>query len=526
MTRLRNQVLTLAACALALVGCRAAPQPEGGPIWCRLPHVAAAPVGVGGGDSVADSAATHDRGLQSASEKPPTADRALQLCEYRDDGQATAAAPLPLADGLAGPHTVDQYVRYARDNNPDIQAARQRVAAACYRIAQVRSLPDPTLGVTLYPEEVQTAAGAQELTLSLSQKFPWLGKLAAQADMARCTTSIAQAQLTATELSVVEEVKRAYYELYFVRQAIRISETDRGLLVDLAKSADSRYRTGAVSQQDVLRAQLEVANLDTELVRLRQQLASAQARLARQLHVSPDMPLATVDSLSAEQIPGDLDALYAQAVAARPELRAQLTTVCRERRAVDLAQMNYVPDATVNFSWIDTSTTGISPVANGRDPYLAGVMVNLPIYRQRLAAAVREAQANVRAESRRYDSLKDQTLQQVKDLFVQAQTQAELLRLFRDDILPKADQTLRVSSQAYTSGQIGFLQLIDNWRDLLRFQLTYQRMEVQLRQTLATLERTVGGYEALQSATAATVPESAGPLPELAPPSPAGTGIN
>ena len=439
----------------------------------------------------------------------------LQLCQYY--GADSVAAAAPLADRFAGPHGVETYVQYARDNNPDIQAARQRVAAASNRIPQVRSLPDPTLGMTFYPEEVQTAAGAQELALSLSQKFPWLGKLATQADMARCNTSIAQARLTATELSVVEEVKRAYYELYFVQQAIRISQSDRGLLVDLAKSADSRYRTGAVSQQDVLRAQLEVANLDAELIRLRQQLATARARLARQLHVSPDLPLAAVDTLSAEQIPGDLDALYTQAVAARPELQAQLSTVCRERRAVDLARLNYVPDATLNFSWIDTSTAGISPVANGRDPYLAGVMVNLPIHRERLAAGVREAQANVRAESRRYDSLKDQTLQEVKDLFVQAQTQEELLRLFRDDILPKADQTLRVSSQAYSSGQVGFLQLVDNWRDLLRFQLTYQRMEVQLRQTLATLERTVGGYEALQSATDAAPPELLGPLPELAP---------
>lgn len=430
----------------------------------------------------------------------------------------------PAADGLAGPHPVETYVRYARENNPDIQAAREHVAAACNRIPQARSLPDPTLGTTFFPEEVQTAAGAQELVMSLSQKFPWLGKLAAQADIARWNTSVARAQLAAVELSVVEEVKRAYYELYFIQQAIDITETDRRLLVDLTKIAESRYRTGAVSQQDVLRAQLEVATLDNELIRLRQQLATAQTRLARQLAVSPDTRLAAVDKLPDEQTPHDLDALYSQAVAARPELRAQLSAVCRERRAVDLAQLNYVPDATVSFSWIDTATVGISPVANGRDPYLVGLMVNLPIYRERLAAGVREAQANVRAESRRYDSLEDQTLQQVKDLFVQVETQQDLLRLFREEIIPKADQTLRVSSQAYQSGQVSFLQLVDNWRGLLRFQLTYQRLETQLRQTLAELERVVGGYEALQSATdtnATAAPGPPAPLPEIAPPNPA-----
>jgi cobalt-zinc-cadmium efflux system outer membrane protein len=454
MRRLHHRLLTVAACA-ALAGCRTA-------------H--------------------HATTVHST----PAATSTLQLCEYRDP----AVAATPAADGLVGPQPVETYVRYALDNNPDIQAARQRVAAARNRIPQAGSLEDPMLGI-----DTQAPPTMPEFGVNVSQKFPWLGKLETQADMARWSTSAAQAQRTAVELSVVEEVKRAYYELYFVQQAIRISETDRELLVDLTQIADSKYRTGAVSQQDVLRAQLEVANLDSELIRLRQQLSSARARLARQLHVSPDTPLGAADKLSAEQIPGDLDALYAQAVAARPELQAQLATVGRERRAVDLAGLQYYPDATVSFGWMDM------PPVMPNDPYTFGVMVNLPVYRERLAAGVREAQANVRAECQRYDSLKDQTFEEVRDLFVQVQTQQELLQLFREEILPKAEQTLRVSSQAYQSGQVGVLQLVDNWRDLLQFQLTYQRLEAQLRQTMAELERTVGGYAALQAATDAVEPD-------------------
>ena len=74
-----------------------------------------------------------------------------------------------------------------------------------------------------------------------------------------------------------------------------------------------------------------------------------------------------------------------------------------------------------------------------------------------------------------------------------ATSQYELIRLFRDDIIPKADQTLRVSSSAYETGKTDFLQLIDNWRQLIRFQVACVRLESQLRQTLASLDRVMGG---------------------------------
>jgi len=85
--------------------------------------------------------------------------------------------------------------------------------------------------------------------------------------------------------------------------------------------------------------------------------------------------------------------------------------------------------------------------------------------------------------------------------------------LFRDDILPKARQTLEVSIRAYNVGEVDFLQLVDNWHQLFRYQVSYHRLEASLRQTLAELERVVGGFT---NATAAVAPVL--PLPEAAQP--------
>lgn len=402
---------------------------------------------------------------------------------------------IPVFSNLEGPHPVDEYIQFALDQNPDIQSARKQMEAFAHQVPVAASLQDPNLGMTFYPEEVQTASGPQEFALSVNQKFPWRGKLSSRAELAESQTNVARAQLAAVELETISKVKRAYYELYFIQQTIEVTEADQNLLVEIRDVANIRYKTGKVSQQDLLRAEVEISNVENELIRLRQKLESGQARLARLLHISPQTKVRALDHVTPEEVPQDLNWLQHQAVTARPELHAQLAVLERDRRALDLARLDYMPDVTLGATWIDVGSSGVSPVANGNDSFLITAGINLPIYRKRLDSSVRSAEAKAVSTARAYDSLRDATLEEVMDLFTKVQSQQDLLTLFSEDIIPKARQTLEVSGQAYNTGEVDFLQLVDNWRELLRFEISYLRLEASLRQTLAELERVVGGLD-------------------------------
>ena len=402
----------------------------------------------------------------------------------------------PVANDLAGPHSVEEYIATALAQNPSIQAARKKMEAAAHQVPVAASLADPILKITAQPEPVQTAAGQQEMIIAANQKFQWVGKLDKRAQVAEAQTNVERARLAGVELQTIAQVKRAYYELYFIQQATEVTQREQKLLGDIREVANSRYKTGQSSQQDVLRADLEISQVENELIRLRQRRESGQARLARLLHVAPQTPVATLASLSPESLPSNLELLQQQAIAARPELHAQLAAIRRDRRQADLARLDYKPDVTLGLSWIDVSESGISPVSNGRDSFLLSAGVNLPVYRKRLDSSIRSAEAKVVATAREYDALRDGTLEEVTDLFAQARSQQDLLLLLREDILPKARQTLKVSTSAYNVGEVDFLQLIDNWRQVLRYEINYHRLEASLRQTLAELERVTGGFEA------------------------------
>ena len=101
-------------------------------------------------------------------------------------------------------------------------------------------------------------------------------------------------------------------------------EADLKLLEDIREVAASRYRATETSQQDLLRADLEVSNVLNDLIRLRQQMATGQARLARLLHIAPQSQLLALDELPPDPSLHDLDQLQQLAVAQRPELDSPL----------------------------------------------------------------------------------------------------------------------------------------------------------------------------------------------------------
>ena len=196
--------------------------------------------------------------------------------------ESVASAMMPVAADLSGPHPVDEYVAFAICQNPEIQVKRKRVEVAAMRVPQAASLDDPMLDVNgwpLYAHASQQPGGRMTVDVMASQQVPWFGKLRTRACAAEAEVDSARAELVAAELEVVEQVKRSYYELYLVQTALEISQQSRNLAVEFGRIAEVKYRTGLVDQQDLLRAQLEVSNVDVELVRMHQELQSAQVRL-------------------------------------------------------------------------------------------------------------------------------------------------------------------------------------------------------------------------------------------------------
>src|SRR5207253_9946589 len=162
----------------------------------------------------------------------------------------------------------------------------------------------------------------------------------------------------------------------------------RAILEDFRTIAGQRLKTGG-SQQDVIRAEVLISELDRDLASYRQGVASARAALARQIHVSPESDLRTLPQLALGEVPAEVDRLSRLATAARPELRGRLESIARDERAVELARKRSYPNVTLGLTYMDmTRQDAVSRTANGSPNVGLFVAFNLPVNRAKYRAGV------------------------------------------------------------------------------------------------------------------------------------------
>ena len=239
--------------------------------------------------------------------------------------------------------------------NRKVQAARANVEAFRERIAQVTSLEDPMVSNTIWPFPSNGPQGSligyMPYETMVTQQFPWLGTLKLRGQAAEAEVQMAVAKLIAAELDVVANVKRGYYDLYLSQRTLQIIETNRSLAEDFIELAGTRYQTGSTSQQDVLRAEVALAELDRERITTQRSLGEAQAELAQQLHISLESELQALDEMPMLQVPAQIDDLYRLATSASPEIQNKLATIVRDERRVELARKKFYPKILVGISY-------------------------------------------------------------------------------------------------------------------------------------------------------------------------------
>lgn len=422
------------------------------------------------------------------------ADQFAQVELAQQEGPEPVRTP-SASTTTAAPQAVENFVDAALSNHPRIRAARARVAVASQRAPQVRSLDDPVLSNSFFPisdQALQTAAGRAGNTMSISQNYPWPEKRRTRVAIANREAQMALARLDQVELEIEEMVRLAYYELWFADRSIEITGRNREIAAELITLATARNQAGG-SQQDVLRAQLQVDAIDDRLIGLARQKALAQADLAALIQDPGRADIEPSDDLDVASAPENIDALFEAAAECSPRLRELQWAVSRDRQKRQLACLNRYPDFMFGAGWQTmTESDAISPVANGHDNVNFMVGITLPIWKERINASIREASAEVAASDRDYSAARDDTYRQIRRLVEQAYAAEEQLRLYNERVLPRAQQALQLAAADYRGRLVDFGEVADGFTEVLMFELQVARAEATLAGTLAQLKRAVG----------------------------------
>jgi cobalt-zinc-cadmium efflux system outer membrane protein len=391
------------------------------------------------------------------------------------------------------PQALAEYLRYAALQNAALKAAFEDWKAALEQIPQAKALPDPRFTYGYFIEEVETRVGPQRQRFNLTQTFPWFGTIAARTDAAAAAAQAAYLRYEARKLSLFNEVKNAFYEYVYLASAIDIAKENLVLLRHFEEVARAKYIAATAQHPDVIRAQVAVAKLEDRLKSLQELRGPIVARLNAALNrpTQAALPWPRRPETSAVQVTPE--ALFAALRRQNPQLGAKEFELHGAQSRIELAKKKFYPEIGLGLDWIETGEARMSGVPeSGKDPVIAMLTLNLPIWRQSYRAGELQARAMARRTQHEKNDLENTLLAQTERALYDYDDSGRKLSLYGEVLVPKAEELVGASETAYTAGTVDFLSLIDAEQTLLQFQLERERAWANRQQMLSQLEMLVG----------------------------------
>lgn len=383
--------------------------------------------------------------------------------------------------------------------NPELARARAAARGDAERPAQVRALPDPTLGIAAFLLPPETRTGPQRLSATFGQRIPYKGKRRLREDAARQNEAASRALAEELALRKISEARRLLVRLAYLEQAEAIVQHDLSTLAEFEEISRARYATGSGIAQAVIKLQAEITRARTRLLTLAEQRAGYLATLnaLRARPASEEFPSLALGSPRAVLPASDL--LHELAVSRSPRVQQMRERIRLAGTKLSLARKEYRPDLSVGMTYTLVDRRGdqpgilFPPPGNGDDILSVAATINLPIRRKRLDAGVRQA---LEARNEAEHALSGVVLEldrELADHLARYPLLVEQWHLLEAVLYPQAAEALESARYGYETTRIDLLDLLDAERVLLEVRLGVLRAVTEMDILIVDLERTIAG---------------------------------
>lgn len=393
------------------------------------------------------------------------------LAPETEGGKGSLPPVVALPDGL----TRDEAVVIALWNNAAYQEALAKLGLARADLIQAGQLPNPTLSM-LFP------VGPKQLEFAV--KYPaeaiWLRP--ARLAIAELDAAAVAEDLVQNGLDLARDTKAAYADLELANARVVLAKEALALSDQVLKIAEARVRAGEASEVEAVTARADV-------LQARQAAASApfDAKIAheRLVHLLgyrvPESAVGKTAGANVPRLAADAAALVDDALASRPDLRAAEVAIEAAGKRAGIERVKIADFIAV----LDTNGDGSNFEAG------PGFEWAVPLLNQNQAGNAR-AKAQLEAASRRYMTVKNRIVLEVRESLAQAQQAQQNLRGWRDEIAPPLREAVALAEKAYRAGDVSFLQVLETTRNLTVARLREAEAGAAFERAVANLERSVG----------------------------------
>jgi outer membrane protein TolC len=378
-------------------------------------------------------------------------------------------------------------IERAMTQNPDIVAAARKMEALKQEVIQEKALEDPELTLTQseVPSNLDIGHPAQTW-YGIGQAFPFPGKRAMKGKIAGKEVEIQYQMLQATIRETILKIKTAYYQLFLANQGINIHLTHQTLLNEFTQSAQQKYAAGMGTQQDIVKAEVELSKLHNSLLALEQEKINAVTTLNALLNQPVDTSLEIPEEPGSAEFKYTLEELTPLTLKNQPEVMAANLQIEKKEMSLSLAGKYVYPDFMAELTYVQSHL-------GEENKWMALAKVNLPwIFNHKYQAKISQIRLEKEETEAELKGIENKTLAELRILYSKIKSLEKSLDMYRNGILPQADQALKSSQIAYRSGKTDLLNVIDSERTLKDIEMNYFETLVDFNQRISALEKLVG----------------------------------
>jgi outer membrane protein TolC len=331
--------------------------------------------------------------------------------------------------------------------------------------------------------------------VGLKQKFPWFGTLKARKSVEAARARAKHEAFQSAKRKLYFDVKETYYKLYILQRQEALLRENLSWVRTHKNIANMKFESGEGSMVDVLRANMEIAELQNTLAKVEDRRVPLTEEFSSHLNQPVDTgAIALPDTLRTDTLAMSKQALMDSIIDNNEGLQQldQQRTMWEHKQ--EAAKKGGMPSISLGLNYINTAQrTDMDVPENGKDVFFPQVGISLPIYRSRYKAIEKEAALQEQSVQQQKENKRNELEVQLEKAWQDYRDAGRKIELYEAQI-NRARRAMSLLSTDYSSAGSDFEELIRMERKILQygFRLAEARvdrnMAVAMMRYLASME--------------------------------------
>jgi outer membrane protein TolC len=384
---------------------------------------------------------------------------------------------------------LDDYQQLAMEHNPLLMAKYKEFEAALTRVQQVNQLPDPSLSFGYFISPVETRVGPQRARFSLTQMFPWFGTLKAQGDVAGLFAEATFQQFIDDQNRIRFEVAKAYYPLRELNDLKEIQQANLILLNTWKRLATGQYENGKTSLADVLKIDLLVKQVETEVSLLEGQKLPLRVAFNRILY----RPDSSTVAFQSDTMKTEHSISQVFDWSNHPRILELNKRIDAKQSQSTVIQKQGMPSIGAGLDYVVVGErTDVNVPDNGKNALMPMVTFTLPIFRKKYTSALKENELQIEGILQSQIAIENDLVSQFENIKYNVSRENELLALYQNQ-MEETEQIQSLMLSAFSNSGKDLDELLRIQMQLLTYQTKKIKSQTRLKILAENLDYLLAG---------------------------------